>query len=123
MLLCGQKNLGCPEKIDEFINKAPEPSFKLSSLLLTPDKLETGQILCATVNGKWIVRARPVSSSLDNDGLLEIYCMEIGIQQLVPLSFLRVLPADEDFLRSTPLLASKYILADVVVDDGIKAKD
>ena len=123
LILWGQKHPARMVQIDNSI-KNLEPTFGLSKtfVTLTALKEKNEKILCAEVNGKW-VRAVPLTTVLDGDGLLEIDCIDIGIKQLAPLSFLRSIPPDEDFLRSTPPLADRYVLADVVVEKNIKAKE
>lgn len=123
LILWGQRNLRGMVQIDDHI-KALEPSFCLGKLDVTLSSLgeDNQKILCAEINGKW-VRAKPIATALDRDGLLEIDCIDIGIKQFVPLFFLRAIPQDEHFLRSTPPLAARYMLADVVVDKNLKAKN
>ncbi len=89
------------------------PTFDLSSSAVTLDKIHKEGILCAQVNGKWL-RAKPVSYTLDFKGFLLIVCIDIGCKQLVPLSLLRLLPKDANFLQNSPPVASMFVLADVL---------
>ena len=94
--------------------KAIESAFDLGDSATTLSQLEEEGICCIKVEGKWM-RAKPCSYVLDKKGCLKIVCIDDGTSQSVPLTSLHLLPPNAHFLKSFSPLASKYILADVLV--------
>jgi len=85
------------------------------------------------LQGNCWFRAKPLGSTLDSQNLMEIRLIDHGQTCLVPLKQLNALQpllsyesqrCDEYlFLRSTPPVATQYLLADVVIDKSIESQD
>ena len=78
------------------------------------------QVCCAFVRNRW-VRGKLTNGKMDDQGKLEVLCIDTGTKHHVSLEFLRSLqiPGPEAIrLREWPGLASKFILADVVAPRG-----
>lgn len=84
--------------------------------------LKRDKLYCVQVNNSWL-RASVDQFVFDRIGMLEVFCVDYGSIQNVPLGFLRLIPQNADFVRTCPPLASKFLLADVVIAKGPLGKE
>lgn len=121
LILWGQKDRSC------VANNLEKEIAKIAAILdasppATLAQLEVDPICCVRLDHTWC-RAKPVSCSLDERGWLELNCIDIGKKHVTDLSSVRLLPVDSLYLRNFSPLASKFLLADVVVKDSPKEKE
>ena len=100
------------ENLGPTLNSSPPATFA---------QVKGDQICCVRLNSIW-VRAKPVGN-LDVHGAVPVLFIDTGERYAASLQFVRLLPMDAHYLRNIPPLASRFLLADVVVGDCVKDKE
>lgn len=118
LVFWGQRDRGIAAKLEAQITSCVFGTAPIPSL----NDLKKEKIVCVLVNSSWL-RATITDCSLDSNGLIEVFCIDYGLTQNIPLGFIRLLPQNCQLLRNHEALASKYLLADVVIDKGLRGKE
>lgn len=114
----GQKDRGMFTTLTHQMNTCSFSTFRQPTL----SELKREKIVCVLINDSWC-RATIKDYNLDRIGLLVVFCIDCGLTQSVPLGFIRVIPQDKPLIRSCQPLASKFLLADVVMEKGQDKKE
>ena len=118
LIFWGQKDRGLSTKMEEQIRTF---NFESSPRPLLTD-LKKEKIFCVLVNNSWL-RATISDYSVDRNGSLEVFCIDYGTTVMVPLPCIKLIPSTMNFISSCHPLASKFLLADVVVEKGVRSKE
>ncbi len=122
LIFCGQKNRDVALKLEEQIkacsfDTSPEPTLS---------DLKKEKIFCVLLNNIW-VRAEFHEIAKDSFGYyMDVFCIDYGSIQSIPLNFCRVIPPGARSIADincNPPLASKFLLADVLIANGPKGKE
>ncbi|KAK9869541.1 hypothetical protein WA026_003297 [Henosepilachna vigintioctopunctata] len=92
--------------------------FDQGQFIPKENTLEVGSLYCAKyVDGKYY-RAKITSISPINDGMVEVYFIDYGNKDLIPVSNLRTVECFNGWFNSLPPLSTAFILAEVVCIGG-----
>lgn len=122
LIVWGLKNPSQLVEVEKQLQPLQETYFCSSNSTTSVAKLRGEGVICVMVDGRWM-RAKPVSFSLNVNGQLEVDCIDYGLRTAVPIADIRILPPDATYLRNINPLASKFVLADVLVEKCVKAKE
>lgn len=95
---------------------ATQKKLESRSPPLNLNELDIYQLYCVLVNKEWL-RARVLQPELSPLGTIQVFCIDTGETHFTPLCFLRnvdITGIEEDYIRKSPPLADKFILADVL---------
>ena len=112
----GQKSKPLASKLEkQYIQQC---SFD-TCFIPSPCDFKKGKIICVLLNSNW-VRAEVIDVTSDAHGqYIDVNCIDYGLTQSIPLNFTRLIPQSARViadLNSFPPLASKFMLADVLID-------
>ena len=119
----GQKNRSAYLKLESYLNSlAP---FNSCSPPISDRRLE-GQVLCALIDQNWFRVKIMEPVMIDQLGLIEVFCIDIGMVKSVSCAVIRMIPnipgsieKEQTFnLKNVEPLANKFVLADVIAPIG-----
>lgn len=100
------------EAIRPMLENSPPPTHHATLL---------NQMCCAYVSKKWL-RAKVTQLNLQQPGVVDVCCIDIGANHSVPLHFIRIVDfpgSHADKVRNCMPLATKFILAGIIAPQAI----
>ncbi|XP_057380222.1 uncharacterized protein LOC130702570 isoform X2 [Daphnia carinata] len=118
LIFWGQKDRILATKMEEQIiackfDSCPRPMMS---------DLKKEKVFCVPVNNGWL-RATISDYAVDRNGELEVCCIDYGYTVMVPMACIKVVPASSTYIGSCHPLATKFLLADVVIQKGPRGKE
>lgn len=120
ILFWGQHNREAALTMQDHFTRASKVIEESSTPVL--NDFRKVKMVLASVCGDW-VRAKIKDLTIDKNGLIDVFCIDHGLFQSLPLKMLRHVPEHLEYLLDCPPLASKYCLADIVVSKDSELKE
>ncbi|KAK4011675.1 hypothetical protein OUZ56_020794 [Daphnia magna] len=118
LIFWGQKDRILATKMEEQIIACKFDSYPRPMM----SDLRKDKVFCALVNNGWL-RATISDYTVDRNGELEVFCIDYGYTVMVPMACIKAVPPTSTYISSCHPLATKFLLADVVIQKGPRGKE